>query len=189
MAQICLCELRSRPPFTGVLRGSTDKCPKECPRSAFGQTAPFRAVFGTLRARRQKAVQKYSLGTFWPGPLHAPVNGSCNRKCKRGCQGVVARVLSPLRTLRPKGTLICEPRFSPPFDMRFFPRETGNMAILKFNPPPPEDMAMFSVSHAEKSHVTANRRKSGFTNWCAFGHQGRYRATWGISQRQHGNIA
>ena len=34
-------------------------------------------------------------------------------------------------TLRAKGTLISEPRFSTPCEMRFFPREKGKMAFVK----------------------------------------------------------
>ena len=36
-----------------------------------------------------------------------------------------------LRTLRAKGTLISEPRFSTPCEMRFFPREKGEMAFVE----------------------------------------------------------
>ena len=36
-----------------------------------------------------------------------------------------------INTLRGEGTLISEPRFSTPCDMRFFPRDTGKMAIFK----------------------------------------------------------
>ena len=37
-------------------------------------------------------------------------------------------------TLRAKGTLISEPRFSTPYEMRFFPREKGKTAFSKNNP-------------------------------------------------------
>ena len=37
-------------------------------------------------------------------------------------------------TLRAKGTLISEPRFSAPCEMRFFPREKGKTAFSKKNP-------------------------------------------------------
>ena len=36
-----------------------------------------------------------------------------------------------IRYLRAKGTLISEPRFSTPFEMRFFPREKGKMAFVE----------------------------------------------------------
>ena len=35
------------------------------------------------------------------------------------------------KTLRAKGTLISEPRFSTPREMRFFPREKGKMAFVE----------------------------------------------------------
>ena len=37
-----------------------------------------------------------------------------------------------IKTLRAKGTLISEPRFSTPCEMRFFPREKGKTAFSKF---------------------------------------------------------
>ena len=49
----------------------------------------------------------------------------------------IVHFLSPLEngltslTLRAKGTLISEHRFSTPCEMRFFPRETGKMAIFE----------------------------------------------------------
>ena len=39
--------------------------------------------------------------------------------------------LEILETLRAKGTLISEPRFSTPCEMRFFPREKGETAFFK----------------------------------------------------------
>ena len=42
--------------------------------------------------------------------------------------------VDPLKTkitLRARGTLISEPRFSTPCEMRFFPREKGKMAFVK----------------------------------------------------------
>ena len=36
-----------------------------------------------------------------------------------------------LLSLRAKGTLISEPRFSTPCEMRFFPREKGKMAFVE----------------------------------------------------------
>ena len=38
------------------------------------------------------------------------------------------------KTLRAKGTLISEPRFSTPCEMRFFPREKGKRPFSKENP-------------------------------------------------------
>ena len=49
-------------------------------------------------------------------------------------------------TLRAKGTLISEPRFSTPCEMRFFPREKGKTAFLeKFSSKRP-----FSLSRVGK---------------------------------------
>ena len=41
---------------------------------------------------------------------------------------------APFSTLRAKGTLISEPRFSTPREMRFFPREKGKTVFSKKNP-------------------------------------------------------
>ena len=62
-------------------------------------------------------------------------------------------------TLRAKGTLISEPRFSTPCEMRFFPREKGEMAFVEgFSL-----KRLFSLSHVGKLHL-ARGRKSGLTN-------------------------
>ena len=54
-------------------------------------------------------------------------------------------------TLRAKGTLISEPRFSTPCEMQFFPREKGKTAFSKKNP----RQSPFSLSRVGK---TASRR-------------------------------
>ena len=52
-------------------------------------------------------------------------------------------------TLRAKGTLISEPRFSTPCEMRFLPREKGKMAFVEgFSLKRP-----FSLSRVGKSHL------------------------------------
>ena len=38
---------------------------------------------------------------------------------------------SAIETLRAKGALNCEPRFSTPCEMRFFPREKGKTAFVE----------------------------------------------------------
>ena len=42
---------------------------------------------------------------------------------------IVIQIGGAYTTLRAKGTLISEPRFSPPCEMRFFPREKGKNRI------------------------------------------------------------
>ena len=62
-------------------------------------------------------------------------------------------------SLRAKGTLISEPRFSTPCEMRFFPREKGKTAFV-------EGFSLksrFPFLTWEKSHL-AGGRKSGLTN-------------------------
>ena len=65
-----------------------------------------------------------------------------------------------LKTLRAKGTLISEPRFSTPCEMRFFPRVKGKTAFFKEKT---VDKGHFPFLAWEKSHV-AGGRKSGLTN-------------------------
>ena len=70
-------------------------------------------------------------------------------------------------SLRAKGTLISEPRFSTPCEMRFFPtreREKGLCRGFSLKWP-------FPFLAWEKSHLVGGR-ESGLTNSCAFGHQG-----------------
>ena len=63
------------------------------------------------------------------------------------------------KTLRAKGTLIREPLFSTPCEMRFFPREKGAMAFVEgFSLKRP-----FSLSREGKSHL-AGGRKLGLAN-------------------------
>ena len=50
------------------------------------------------------------------------------------------------KILRAKGTLISEPRFSTPCEMRFFPREKGKTAVSKRNP---QKMAIFPFSRGK----------------------------------------
>ena len=40
-------------------------------------------------------------------------------------------IIGTIPTLRAKGTLISEPRFSTPCEMRFFPREKGKKAFVE----------------------------------------------------------
>ena len=68
-------------------------------------------------------------------------------------------VFALLTTLRAKGTLISEPRFSTPCEMRFFPREKGKTAFSEQNP----RQRPFSLSRVGKTHL-AGGRKSGLTN-------------------------
>ena len=64
------------------------------------------------------------------------------------------------KTLRAKGALISEPRFSTPCEMRFFPREKGKTAFV-------EVVSLYKGRFPflawEKSHL-AGGRKSGLTN-------------------------
>ena len=62
-------------------------------------------------------------------------------------------------TLRAKGALISQPRFSIPCEMRSFPREKGKMAFV-------EGFSLkgrFPFLAWEKTHL-AGRRKPGLTN-------------------------
>ena len=52
----------------------------------------------------------------------------------------------PVDSLRAKGALITEPRFSTPCEMRFFPREKGKTAFSNKNP----QQRPFSVSRVGK---------------------------------------
>ena len=65
-----------------------------------------------------------------------------------------------IKTLRAKGTLISEPRFSTPCQMRFFPREKGKTAFVKEKP---STKAVFPFSRGKTLHP-AGGRKSGLTN-------------------------
>ena len=62
---------------------------------------------------------------------------------------------SLITTLRAKGTLISEPRFSTPCEMRFFPREKGRTAFSKKNP----RQGPFSLSRVGK--ITSRRMLDG----------------------------
>ena len=62
--------------------------------------------------------------------------------------------------LRAKGTLISEPRFSTPREMRFFPREKGETALIQRKT---LELRPFPLSRVGKSHL-AGGRKSGLTN-------------------------
>ena len=67
--------------------------------------------------------------------------------------------ISQWHSLRAKGALISEPRFSTPCEMRFFPREKGKTAFLKKNP----RQRPFSLSRVGRI-AFARGRKSGLTN-------------------------
>ena len=64
-----------------------------------------------------------------------------------------------LHSLRAKGTLISEPRFSTPCEMRFFPSETGKTAFSKKNP---RDKGLFPFLAWEKSHLAGGRKSDIF---------------------------
>ena len=82
-------QLRSGPPFTGVLRGPGRKVPSrvlfqcfwapgsECPKECF--LSAFWRFLGPAGA--PKYWKSTPGGTFRPGPLSAPVNGGPDRNC------------------------------------------------------------------------------------------------------------
>ena len=78
------------------------------------------------------------------------------------CGRLAALILGKIqrvKTLRAKGTLVSEPRFSTPCEMRFFPREKGKTAFSRKT----LDKGHFPFLAWEKSHL-AGGRKSGLTN-------------------------
>ena len=99
----------------------TLSCPAEfiLPNSQGNLAGDFLVdLFGPFRLEKQheeKSIQK-SAAKFKSG------FGSFAAKIH------TARICS-VESLRAKGTLISEPRFSTPCEMRFFPRETGEMAF------------------------------------------------------------
>ena len=74
--------------------------------------------------------------------------------CKRSPGGNFSE-----KSLRAKGALSSEPRFSIPCEMRFFPSEKGKTAFSKQSP----RQRPFPFLAWEKSHL-AGGRKSGLTN-------------------------
>ena len=85
------------------------------------------------------------------------------RESPRGSQRARRGILMPRgkncreTTLRAKGTLISEPRFSTPCEMRFFPREKGKTAILKEKP---SKKAIFPFSR-EKNRISQGVENRG----------------------------
>ena len=72
---------------------------------------------------------------------------------------ILIRMVVLVLALRAKGTLISEPRFSTPCEMRFFPREKGKTAFQRES----LDKRPLSLSRVGKSHL-AGGRKSGLAN-------------------------
>ena len=71
----------------------------------------------------------------------------------------VGVVFNLLITLRAKGTLISEPRFSTPCEMRLFPREKGKKQPL-FRAKPTRQRP-FSLSRVGKSHISQGVENRG----------------------------
>ena len=84
-------------------------------------------------------------------------------------RALVAGTQGRKTSLRAKGTLMSEPRFSTPCEMRFFPREKGETAFVEgFSLKRP-----FSLSCVGK--IASRRgRESKLTDWCAFSPQGSF---------------
>ena len=122
-----------------------------------GQTLPPRAFraspvpFEPLCAPREACSQNY-----------IACNEDFNSKASKGLQvgaNESRQEIVPVFSLRAKGTLISEPRFSTPCEMRFFPREKGKTAFSKKN----SRQRPFPFLAWEKS-LLAGGRKSGLTN-------------------------
>ena len=87
--------LRSRPPFTGVLRGPglkvplgvlfgqfralASECPKECFLSALWRSLGLKMPKSTHKALFGALPKKHSVGHFQAGPRSTPVNGGQDR--------------------------------------------------------------------------------------------------------------
>ena len=80
-----------------------------------------------------------------------PFVSQCSSHLYRNTPPICIAILS----LRAKGTLISEPRFSTPCEMRFFPRDRGKMAFFKEEP---SKKAIFPISRAK------NRISQGVEN-------------------------
>ena len=97
---------------------------------------------GRLRVKKLPVAGTAEKQTFWRG-RHWPEGFPKNL----------------LQTLRAKGTLISEPRFSTPCEKRFFPREKGKRPLSRVF----LWKGRFPFLAWEKSHL-AGGRKSGLTN-------------------------
>ena len=139
-----------------------------CCRRTFSLSVPFSCLFSLenkhfsalsvafccLRSDftpRTDFTLRSSFSTAGPfGELSSSKKGSYCRNCWGRSR----------KTLRAKGTLISEPRFSTPCEMRFSPREKGKTAFFKEKP---STKAVFPFLAWEKSQL-AGGRKSGLTN-------------------------
>ena len=106
------------------------------PRQELYSPCPF--IHPALEGHLQWACIKF-------GPVPAKIRRTPQEfECHRSCAGVGITV-----TMRGKGALISEPRFSTPCDMRFSHATKGN-GHLEVNP---LKMTIFPVSRGKKSHV------------------------------------
>ena len=124
--------------------------------------------------RRPRDVAQGRTTRRWPGPTPSPFLlsrksrdfwgprwASQSQIVKNRCDfGALSLWTNHQGTLRAKGTLISEPRFSTRCEMRFFPREKGENGLLKEKP---STKAVFPFLAWEKPHL-AGGRKSGLTN-------------------------
>ena len=98
------------------------------------KTPPFCGISGDLAPSTRKSLA-IAIVRFWC----AKNENKCGKHSGKFVKLVFARYL-PLvaetfkQSLRNKCTLISEPRFSTPCEMRFFPRETGKTAFSEKNP-------------------------------------------------------
>ena len=96
--------------------------------------SPFSALFSAFPKGQGQTTAIYCKnGEFHSDPVCTdPVQNFLNlfvlflREAKPGCFQT-----GGFPTLRAKGTLISEPRFSTPCEMRFFPREKGKTAFFQ----------------------------------------------------------
>ena len=125
--------LRLEPPYTGVSTPPSPEIPKKSQKGVPGPPGP----------ECQKSVEKIP---------------NDPKRVKKTTKSVFGDFFDT--SLRAKGALISEPRFSTPCEMRFFPREKGKTAFVKRNH---LDKGRFPFLAWEKSHL-AGGRKSGLTN-------------------------
>ena len=111
------------------------------------QKKPMHKEFqgGGLRLRVPKIVYAFVLCVFYlllkktptipasGSGLGHPENGGNQLRCMKPALCIAAVCVAAMwcTTLRAKGTLISEPRFSTPCEMRFFPREKGRTAFVE----------------------------------------------------------